>query len=377
MTRTDIKMVDLKGQYERIKEEIDAAITKTLDSTRFIGGHQVDTFKENLEKYLDIPHVIPCANGTDALQIAMMALNLRPGDEIIVPAFTYAATAEVVALLDLTPVMVDVDPSTFNIDIQSLETAITDNTRAIVPVHLYGQSAQMEEVKRIAEDHNIFIIEDTAQAIGAEYIFEDGRRCAAGSIGHFGTISFFPSKNLGCYGDGGCLITHDEKLAAKAKMIANHGQTKKYYHKIIGMNSRLDAIQAGILNVKLRHLDDFALRRVTTADAYDEALNSLPGVITPSRSKYSTHVFHQYTIRVLDGKRDELKTYLQEQGIPTTIYYPLPLYDQEAFSKYYLGEPMTNTEALCKEVLSLPIHTEMKSDQQEYIIHHIKAFFDK
>lgn len=374
--KDSIQMSDLRSQYLDLKAEIDSAVLDCLESGAYINGPSVKEFQVSLEKYLNVKHVIPCANGTDSLQIAMMALDLKPGDEVICPAFTYAATAEVIALLGLIPVMVDVDLSTFNITSEIIEPAITSKTRAIVPVHLYGQSSDMEPILKLAEKHNLYVIEDNAQAIGADYTFSDGRVAKTGTIGHIGSTSFFPSKNLGCYGDGGALMTNDDALATKMRMIANHGQEKKYFHKVIGCNSRLDTVQAAILNVKLKRLDKFGAARNKMADYYDQKLNSINGLIIPVREKKSNHVFHQYTIRVLDNKRDELKKYLADHGIPTMIYYPLPLYRQEAYEKYVdEAFEVPSAEILCKEVLSLPIHTEQNIDHQQYIVETIYKFY--
>ena len=368
-------MVDLKGQYLKIKKEIDAAIAQTLTSTRFIGGEQVDNFAKELALYLGVKHVVPCANGTDALQIAMMALGLKPGDEVIVPAFTYVATAEVIALLGLTPVMVDVDPQSFNIDITEVEKVISSKTKAIVPVHLFGQSADMESIMELAKDHGLFVIEDNAQAIGSDYTLPNGEESKAGTIGDIGTISFFPSKNLACYGDGGCLTTNNEALANRAKMITNHGQERKYYHSIVGLNSRLDALQAGILSVKLKYLDQYIKARQEVATRYDMAFENIKGLEIPMRTQQSTHVFHQYTLRIKNGRRDNLKAYLHKEGIPSMIYYPLPLYRQDAYAKYHDQTALRNTETLCKEVLSLPIHTEMTGEEVDFIIQKVGRFF--
>lgn len=371
----EIKMVDLQPQYQRIKAEIDKGFQEVMDSTLFIGGPKVNGFREQLEQYLGVKHVIPCANGTDALQIAMMALELQPGDEVIVPAFTYVATAEVIGLLQLHPVMIDVDPQTFNIDINLIEKAITPRTKAIVPVHLFGQSADMEPIMQLAAKHNLYVIEDNAQAIGADYIYPDGTKRKTGAIGHFGCTSFFPSKNLGCYGDGGALMTNDDDLAAKARIIANHGQTRLYYHDKIGVNSRLDALQAVVLSAKLPHLDSYCDARRSAADYYDNAFAGVPGLTTPPRAAYSTHVFHQYTLQVEGVKRDALKAYLQEQKIPAMIYYPVPLYNQQAFASYWKGGTLPVTEHLCATVISLPMHSELSEEVLEYIVKHVKAFF--
>ncbi len=369
-------MVDLKGQYNKIKTEIDQAVISCIANTSFINGPAVREFQINLEQYLDVKHVIPCANGTDSLQIAMMALDLKPGDEVICPAFTYVATAEVIGLLGLTPVMVDVDPNTFNLTATSIEKAITSNTKAIVPVHLYGQSCDMEPILKLAEKHDIYVIEDNAQAIGADYIFSDGRVVKTGTIGHVGSTSFFPSKNLGCYGDGGALMTNDDELAKKMRMIANHGQEKKYYHKILGCNSRLDTVQAAILNVKIKQLDLYNQARNAMATFYDEALSNIDELEVPARQINSTHVFHQYTLKVKNGKRNELQNYLAENGIPSMIYYPLPIYKQEAFQQFVSSNFLLETsEELCDQVLSLPIHTEMNIEHINFICNSVKSFF--
>jgi dTDP-4-amino-4,6-dideoxygalactose transaminase len=368
-------MVDLKGQYLKIKSEIDQAISEVIYSTQFIGGPIVNAFANNLQKHLHVNHVIPCANGTDALQIALMALDLQPGDEVIVPAFTYVATAEVIALLQLKPIMVDVDPDTFNITSEIIEKAITPKTKAVVPVHLFGQSADMEPIMKIAEKHNIYVIEDNAQAINADYTFKNGEIKKAGTIGHIGTTSFFPSKNLGCYGDGGAIFCNDDLLADKIKMVANHGQIKRYYHEVVGCNSRLDAIQAAVLNIKLKYLDEYCLARQKAAAHYDQAFTEIDELVIPARQHNSTHVFHQYTLKVKNNKREELVEYLNKKQIPVGIYYPLPLYRQNAFAKYYNGEPLPVTEELCEEVISLPIHTEMEEELLNYISSTVKSFF--
>ncbi len=372
-----IQMVDLKNQYEKIKEEVNAGIQNCLDNTAFINGPAVKEFQQEFEKYLGVKHVIPCANGTDALQIAMMALDLKPGDEIICPAFTYVATAEVMGLLGLKPIMVDVNENTFDIELEGLEKYITPNTKAIVPVHLYGQSADMEKILAFAQKHNLFVIEDNAQAIGSDYTFSDGTVKKTGTIGHIGCTSFFPSKNLGCYGDGGALMTNDDDLALKIRMIANHGQEKKYYHKVLGCNSRLDTIQAAVLKVKLKYLDEYSTSRNKMATYYDENLAGISDIEIPARAKNSTHVFHQYTLKVKNGKRDELQKFLGEKNIPSMIYYPLPLYKQEAFQQYVTeGFTLPVTEKLCSEVISLPIHTEFDKEASDFIISEIKNFFN-
>ena len=371
-----IEMVDLKGQYNKIKTEIDHAVISSIASTSFINGPAVKEFQLNLEQYLGVKHVIPCANGTDSLQIAMMALDLKPGDEVICPAFTYVATAEVIGLLGLTPVMVDVDPNTFNLTATAIEKAITSKTKAIVPVHLYGQSCDMEPIMKLAEKYNLYVIEDNAQAIGADYTFSDGSVFKTGTIGHIGSTSFFPSKNLGCYGDGGALMTNDDDLAQKMKMISNHGQEKKYHHKVLGCNSRLDTIQAAILNIKLSYLDEYGASRNKMASYYDEAFYTIEELEVPVRQHNSTHVFHQYTLKVKNGKRNELQKYLSEKGIPSIIYYPLPLYKQEAFQQFVSTDfSLATTEQLCDEVLSLPIHTEMNVEDMNSICTCIQSFF--
>ena len=369
-------MVDLVSQYQHIKTEIDSAVIDVMESARFIKGPAVQNFEENLATYLNVKHVIACANGTDALQIALMALNLKPGDEVIVPSFTYVATAEVIGLLRLKPVMVDVDPNTFNLTSDLIKQSITSKTKAIVPVHLYGQSSDMEAIIDLANEKGIAVIEDNAQAIGADYTFTNGTVRKTGTMGDIGTTSFFPSKNLGCYGDGGALFTNNDSLAEKLRMISNHGQKKKYYHSVIGVNSRLDTLQAAVLDIKLKHLDMYSNARRKVAANYDEAFTKIDAIQIPERQFNSTHVFHQYTIRILNGNRDELKLYLQEKGIPSMIYYPVPLYKQDAFSSY-VNEDMhlSNTEMLCNQVLSLPIHTEMDEATQEFIIQAIKSFF--
>ncbi|MBN8681318.1 MAG: DegT/DnrJ/EryC1/StrS family aminotransferase [Chitinophagales bacterium] len=366
-TTPPLQMVDLRTQYHRFKAEIDQQILDCIESTAYINGPAVKTLQAGLEAYLGVKHVIPCANGTDALQIAMMALDLKPGDEVIVPAFTYVATAEVIGLLGLHPVMVDVLPDTFNIDVAQIEAAITPRTKAIVPVHLFGQCADMEALLALAERHGLYVIEDNAQAIGADYTFSDGRVAKSGTMGHFGCTSFFPSKNLGCYGDGGALFTNDDALAAKARLIANHGQSRQYYHDAIGINSRLDSLQAVVLNVKLPHLDAFNATRRAAADFYDRAFAAHPHLITPARAHNSTHVFHQYTLRLSNGRRDALKATLAEQGIPAMIYYPVPLYKQLAYQPYWKGGELPVTEMLCQEVFSLPMHSELNESTLERI----------
>ena len=371
-----LQMVDLKSQYEKIKEEIAAGIQNCLDNTAYINGPAVKEFQQAFEKYLGVKHVIPCANGTDALQIALMALDLKPGDEVICPAFTYVATAEVIGLLGLVPIMVDVDVDTFNISLDHLDQYVTPKTKVIVPVHLYGQSADMEQILAFAKKHNLYVVEDNAQAIGSDYTFADGSSKKTGTIGEIGCTSFFPSKNLGCYGDGGAIMTNDDELAAKIRMIANHGQEKKYYHKVLGCNSRLDTLQAEVLKVKLKHLDEYAAARNKMADYYDQNLAEISEIEVPKRSASSNHVFHQYTLKIKNGKRDALQQYLAENKIPSMIYYPLPLYKQEAFQQYVGADfSLPVTEVLCQEVLSLPIHTEFNKESSDYVIASIKKFF--
>ena len=368
-------MVDLKSQYLKIKEEIDKGIQEVIDSCAFINGPKVKEFQQSLEAYLGVNHVIPCGNGTDALQIALMAVDLAPGDEVIVPAHTYVATAEVIALLQLKPVMVDVDPDTFNLTGEIFAKAITPNTKAVVPVHLYGQAAEMEKIIKIAEKHRIYVVEDNAQAIGADYTFSDCTVKKTGTIGHIGCNSFYPSKNLGAYGDGGAICTNDPELGEKIKMIANHGQTERYVHGLIGCNSRLDSIQAVILNAKLKHLDAYCNARRAVADHYDAAFAGIADLEIPVRAPYSTHVFHQYTLKVKDGNRDALKAYLQEKGIPSMIYYPIPLHKQKGYNHYAPDLSLPVTEQLSEEVISLPIHTEMDQEQLEYITKEVIKFF--
>ncbi|WP_242929570.1 DegT/DnrJ/EryC1/StrS family aminotransferase [Pontibacter vulgaris] len=373
-----IQMVDLQGQYHKIKPELDAAITEVLETTAFINGPAVDLFAQELASYNKAGHVIPCANGTDALQLAMMALDLKPGDEVIVPTFTYVATAEVIALLGLTPVFVDVYPDTFMLSVEEAEKAITSKTKVIVPVHLYGQCANMEAIMELADRYNLYVIEDTAQAIGAEYTFNDGTLKKAGTIGHIGTTSFFPSKNLGCYGDGGAIFTQEEDLAKKLKMIANHGQKVKYYHDIVGVNSRLDTLQAAILRIKLKHLDTYSTNRNKSAAFYDRELGTVEEVIIPTRANNTTHVFHQYTLKCVGFDREELKAFLHSKGIPTMVYYPVPLHQQKAYSHYTQaadGYPVS--EQLCRQVLSLPIHTEQSEEELLFITDSIKEFVQK
>jgi len=371
----NLQMVDLLGQYQQIETEITQAIKQVLENTAFINGPQVKEFAHALGEYLG-SNVIPCANGTDALQIAMMGLGLQPGDEVILPVHTYVATAEVIGLLRLTPVFVDVDPDLFTLDMEQVKAAITPKTKAIVPVHLYGQCADMESLLALVEGTDIAIVEDNAQAIGADYLFSDGKTQKAGTIGTIGCTSFFPSKNLGCYGDGGTMMTSDLGLAKTLQMIASHGQSKKYYHDLIGVNSRLDTLQAAILQVKLPKLDLYNAARQKAAEFYDVALADVAELQTPKRAAYSSHVFHQYTVKVADGKRDTLKEFLQEKGIPSMIYYPVPLHLQKAYAVYgYKKGDFPVAEALSESVISLPIHTEMTESQLSYICESIRQFF--
>jgi len=373
-----IRMVDLKTQYLRIKNEIDEAILQVLNSTQFIQGPFVEEFRKNLEQYLGVKHVIPCGNGTDALQVSMMALNLQPGDEVIAPSFTFVATAEVIALLKLRPVLVDVDPKTFNISVDAIKKAITPKTKAIVPVHLFGQAADMEEILAIAREHNLYVIEDACQSIGSDYFFSDGTVKKTGTIGDIGCTSFFPSKNLGAYGDGGAIFTNNDELAEKLRMIVNHGMKVRYYHDEIGVNSRLDAIQAAILNVKLKYLEKYIEARRKAADYYDKAFANHPKLITPYRSPRSRHVFHQYTLIANGFNRNELINYLQEQQIPAMIYYPVPMHQQKAYRdpRYKEGD-FPVSEWLSKNVFSLPMHTELDEEQLEYITYHVLRFVNQ
>jgi dTDP-4-amino-4,6-dideoxygalactose transaminase len=373
-----IQMVDLRSQYLNIKTEIDKGIQEVIDACAFINGPAVQTFQKNLEQYLGVKHVIPCANGTDALQVAMMALNLKPGDEVITTSFTFIATAEVIALLKLTPVLVDVDPDTFNIDPRAIERAITPKTKAIVPVHLFGQTAPMEEIMEIAGKHNLHVIEDNCQAIGSDYIFKDQERKKAGTIGHIGCTSFFPSKNLGCYGDGGAIFTNDDELARQMRVVVNHGMTVRYYHDYVGVNSRLDSIQAAILNVKLGHLDEYAAKRRLAADFYDNAFANNPRLKTPCRFTRSTHVFHQYTLETRNVDRKALIEYLASKDIPAMIYYPVPLHMQKAYldPRYKPGD-FPVTEHLCETVFSLPMHTELDTEQLAHITQSVVEFLNQ
>ncbi len=375
---SSIQMCDLKGQYQKIKNEIDSSIQEVIDSTAFIKGKEVGLFQDELAKYLGVKHVISCANGTDALQIALMALGLKPGDEVITPDFTFIATVEVVALLGMVPVIVEVDPNTFTIDPALLEKAITPRTKAIIPVHLFGQCANMDEIMAIANNHDIYVIEDVAQATGADYFHSNGKVSKAGAIGHIGTTSFFPSKNLGCYGDGGALFTNDDVIAEEIKSISNHGMKVRYYHDKIGVNSRLDTIQAAILRVKLKYLNEYNSNRIKAADYYDKHLGNCKHLVTPKRASWSSHIFHQYTLQLVDGDRANLIKYLSEKGIPAMIYYPVPLHAQKAFEIYQkvaLNKHFPVSDDLCKSVFSLPMHTELTEDVQKYICETILNYF--
>jgi len=373
----NIQMVDLQTQYQSIKDEVNHSLDQIMSKGHFIGGATVKQFEANLSQYLDVKHVVACGNGTDALQIALMALDLSTGDEVIVPAFTYVATAEVIALIGLTPVIMDVDPDHFNVSYEIIEPYITDKTKVIIPVHLFGQSSDMEALMDNATKKGIYVIEDNAQSIGANYIYNNKKEKKTGTIGDIGTLSFNPSKNLGAYGDGGAILTDDDELAAKLRSIANHGQSQKYYHDIVGCNSRLDAMQAAVLDIKLCHLDNYIFLRGKVAERYDLGLKSIGTIKLPYRAEFSSHVFHQYTIIVREGHRDQLKEYLSKCGIPCMIYYPVPLYKQKAYRQYvqnYFALPVT--EKLCDTVLSLPICPELKSDDQDYIIEEIRNYFN-
>lgn len=371
-----IQMVDLKSQYQKIKSEIDSSIQSVIDSTSFIKGGIVEEFANNLANFLSVKHVIPCGNGTDALQIAIMSLGLKPSDEIICPSFTFIASAEVIGLLGFRPVFVDVDYDSFNVTAKNIEKAISVKTKAIIPVHLFGQASPMEEILAIAKKYDLYVIEDTAQALGADYIFSNGEKKKLGAIGTIGCTSFFPSKNLGCFGDGGAIMTNDDVLAEKMKMIANHGMKVKYHHEVLGVNSRLDSIQAAILNVKLRYLEEYQKARYESAQIYTQGLKDIVNIKTPMELPYSTHVYHQYTLRIIDGTRDELKEYLAECGIPTMIYYPLALHQQKAFLQIARqGGELEESERLSEMVLSLPMHTELDLEQQNYIIEKIRHFY--
>ncbi|MCK9403618.1 MAG: DegT/DnrJ/EryC1/StrS family aminotransferase [Chitinophagaceae bacterium] len=373
-----IQMVDTKSQYLSIKTEIDSAIHAVLDSAAYINGKPVQEFATGLSSYLNVKHTIPCANGTDALQIAMMALGLQPGDEVITPSFTYIATTEVVALLKLTPVFVEVDPKTFCIDPDAIRKAITPKTKAIVPVHLYGHAAPMEEIMQIADEFGLYVIEDNAQAIGCEYTFADGTRKKTGTIGTIGATSFYPSKNLGAFGDGGALFTNDDALAHKMKMIANHGQQKRYFHEIVGCNSRLDTIQASILNIKLCHLDNYNAARQKVAAFYNKAFAHQPNITTPYVATYSNHVYHQYTVLLEGVNRDDLHTYLAEHAVPSMIYYPVPGHRQEMFASFDMTRyHLDITDWLTERVISLPVHTEMDDEQLAHITGKVLNYLNK
>lgn len=377
-TVPQIQMVDLVGQYKKIATEIHQAIDSVMESSAFINGPAVTRFGSELAKYTGAKFVIPCGNGTDALQIALMALGLQPGDEVIVPSFTYVATVEVIALLQLTPIFVDVNPQSFNMDVELVEKAITKQTKAIIAVHLFGQSADMEPLLNISNQHKIPVVEDNAQALGASYQFSDSSIARTGTMGAIGTTSFFPSKNLGAYGDGGALFTNDPSLAERLKMIANHGQKQKYYHDIVGVNSRLDSLHAAILSVKLNYLNDYAESRQTVADYYDSTLNDIDELTLPFRVENSTHVFHQYTLLVKNNKRDALRDFLQTKGVPSMIYYPVPQHLQKAYLGYgYKEGDFPISEQLCHEVCSIPIHTELTEEQLIHITGSIREFFGK
>ena len=369
-----IQMVDLKGQYNNIKSEVDKAVIDVIESGQFINGPSVNDFSNNLSKYLGVNHVIPCANGTDALQVALMALDLNPGDEVITTDFTFASSVEVIALLGLKPVLVDVEIDTFNIDFNKIEKAITNKTKAIIPVHLFGQTAEMKKIMDIANKNNLFVIEDNAQAIGSVYR-NNNEKVKAGTIGHIGTTSFFPSKNLGCYGDGGAIFTNDDDLAVKMKGLVNHGMYKRYYHDLVGVNSRLDSIQAAILDIKLKNLDQYNSSRRNSAKIYSEKINS-KNIIKPIiKYEDDSHVFHQYTLRLINGKRDQMVKFLNENGVPCGIYYPVPLHNQNAYkSKRYIESDFSVTNQICSEVFSLPMHSELSEDQQNFISDLVNEF---
>ena len=373
-----LQMVDLKSQYQRIKPQIDNAIQGVIDSCQFVKGAEVKTFEQELAQYLGVRHAIACGNGTDALQVALMALGLKSDDEVITTDFTFIATVEVIALLGLKPVLVDVDRATFNIDVEKVEKAITPRTKAIVPVHLFGQCANMEPLLKLAEKHGLYVVEDTAQGLGAEYRFSDGTIRKAGTIGTIGCTSFFPSKNLGCYGDGGALFTNDDQLAEQIRCLTNHGMKVRYHHDMIGVNSRLDTIQAAILRVKLPHLDEYNRARLAAAEKYNAALSGIAGLETPVTAAFTTHIFHQYTLKVKNGQRDALKKHLDEQGIPNMVYYPIPLHRQKAFEPYVTeNDSFPVSETICGEVLSLPMHTELDDEQIERITSAVRSFFEK
>ncbi|WP_344831271.1 DegT/DnrJ/EryC1/StrS family aminotransferase [Chryseobacterium ginsenosidimutans] len=372
-----IQMVDLQSQYYKIKNEVDNAVLNVMDSAAFINGPEVKSFQNELESYLEVKHVIPCANGTDALQIALMALDLKEGDEIITADFTFAATVEVIHLLKLKSVLVDVDYDTFTISTEAIKKAITPKTKAIIPVHIFGQCANMEEILKIAEQHNLYVIEDNAQAIGSEYTFSDGTVKQAGTMSTVGTTSFFPSKNLGCYGDGGAIFTNNDELAHRLRGIVNHGMYERYYHDEVGVNSRLDSIQAAVLRKKLPNLDNYNEARKKAADYYDEAFAGHENILTPKRAKYSSHVFHQYTLRILNGKRNELQKFLTEKEIPAMIYYPVALRKQKAYYQESNDADFVNTDKLLDQVISLPMHTELDDEQLKYITDAVLEFMGK
>ncbi|HPE82614.1 MAG TPA: DegT/DnrJ/EryC1/StrS family aminotransferase [Aequorivita sp.] len=379
-----IQMVDLKGQYQHIKERVDGSIMNVIETTAFVNGSEVYEFQKELEEYLGVKHVIPCANGTDALQIAMMGLGLKPGDEVITADFTFAATVEVIALLQLTPVLVDVDPITFNIDIEAIKKAITPKTKAIVPVHLFGLAANMDEIMVLAKEHNLYVIEDNAQGIGANYLSKDGSKRKTGTIGHVASTSFFPSKNLGCYGDGGAIFTNDDALAHTIRGIVNHGMYVRYHHDVVGVNSRLDSIQAAVLRAKLPHLDNYNKARIEAANKYSEVFKNIENIIVPggfdteNNLSERTHVFHQYTLKIKSVDRDALVNHLSEKGIPCGVYYPIPLHLQKAYrDERYKEEDFAVTNQLVKEVISLPMHTELDDEQIKYITETVINFITK
>ncbi|NCF31039.1 MAG: aminotransferase class I/II-fold pyridoxal phosphate-dependent enzyme [Bacteroidetes bacterium] len=371
-----IEMVDLKGQYNHIKEQVNQSVLETIESTMFINGPKVKSFQDHLEKYLDVKHVIPCANGTDALQIALMGLGLKPGDEVITADFTFAATVEVISLLGLTPVLVDVDPKTFNIDLPAIEKVIGPKTKAIIPVHLFGQAADMEEILALANKYNLYVVEDNAQSIGANYTFSDGSKKKTGTLGHVGTTSFFPSKNLGAYGDGGAIFTNDDQLAHTIRGMVNHGMYIRYQHDVVGVNSRLDSVQAAILDIKLNYLDFYNESRKASALKYNQRLADHPNLITPFRKgDCDTHVYHQYTLKVIDGDRDGLVQHLNEKGIPCGVYYPIPLHLQKAYTiDHYNADDFKVTLEIVNQVISLPMHTELTDDQIDFITDTVKSF---
>ncbi len=370
-----IQMVDLQTQYAKIQPKVDKAVLNVFSSAAFINGPEVQSFQTELEEYLGVKHVIPCANGTDALQIAMMGLDLQQGDEVITADFTFAATVEVIALLKLTPVLVDVEADSFNMDIEALKKAITPKTKAIVPVHLFGQCANMEAILEVAKAHDLYVIEDTAQAIGADYTFADGTKKKAGTIGNVGTTSFFPSKNLGCYGDGGAIFTNDDDLAHTLRGMVNHGMYKRYYHDVVGVNSRLDSVQAAVLRIKLPYLNEYCDARRKAAEYYNAGFAASDKIITPITSDFTTHVFHQYTLRIVDGDRNALHQHLLDNGIPNAIYYPVPLHAQKAYAdERYNEDDFKVTNHLIETVISLPMHTELEKEQQDFIIQTVLDF---